>query len=400
MTKKEQLLRAFQGQPIDELPFLPRLDIWYNANRARGTMPEKYKNATLKEMVEDLGFGYHYIIPNYKAWDGPDRDVDIGLAHYRFNTKPFRLEFHNMDRIIEEDGKGNFHIIYRTPVGEVSTCYHYDDQMKKSGLTLNVIREHAIKGENDRDYDVIAYIFENCEVIPDYTKYHQFMDEVVGDNGICTGYVAAWASPLHYIVQDLMDFETFCYEYSDNREKIDELCERLTPFFDTIFDAVLHSRAELMLCGCNFDRSITPPNIFAEGITPFIRKQADKAHAAGKYLATHPDGENWGLLEEYVKSGMDVADSICPAPMTHYTLAEVRKAFDNRITIWGGIPSICFLDSTMSDYEFEKYMDGALSAIGDGRRMIMGIADTTPPDARIERVIRAAEIIKGFGPVK
>ena len=70
MTKKEQLLHAFRGEPVDELPFLPRLDIWYNANKARGTMPEKYKNATLKEMVEDLGLGYHYIIPNYKAWDG------------------------------------------------------------------------------------------------------------------------------------------------------------------------------------------------------------------------------------------------------------------------------------------------------------------------------------------
>lgn len=399
MTKKEQLLRAFRGEPIDELPFLPRLDIWYNANMARGTMPEKYKHATLKEMLDDLGLGYHYIIPNYKAWDGEGRDDDIGLGHYRFNTKPFRLEFHNMKREIQQDGKGNYHIRYITPVGEVSTCYHYDDQMKQSGLTLNVINEHALKGE-DKDYDVVAYIFENCEVIPDYTKYHQFMDEVVGDNGICTGYVAAWASPLHYIIQDLMDFETFCYEYADNREKIDELCQRLTPFFDRIFDVVLASRAELLLCGCNFDRSITAPNIFAEGITPFIKKQSAKAHAAGKFLATHPDGENWGLLEEYVKSGMDVADSICPSPMTHYSLKEVRDVFGSKITIWGGIPSICLLDSQMSDYEFEKYMDETLASIGDGRNLIMGIADTTPPDARLDRILRTAEIIKSFGPVK
>lgn len=400
MTKKERLLKAIQGQPLDELPFLPRLDIWYNANKVRGTLPDKYKNATLKEMTEDLDLGYHYIIPDYKAWDGEDRDVDIGLGHYRFNTKPFRLEFHNMKREITTDAKGNYHIKYVTPVGEVSTCYHYDDKMKESGLTLNVITEHAIKGENDKDYDVIAYIFENCEVIPDYTKYHQFMDEVVGDNGLCVGYVAAWASPMHYIVQDLMDFETFCYEKVDNEEKIDELCERLTPFFDKIFDAVLHSRAELMLCGCNFDRSITPPNLFAESITPFIRKQVKKAHAKGKYVITHPDGENDGLLEEYVKSGMDIADSICPAPMTKCTLKEVRDVFQDKIAIWGGIPSVCFLENSMSDYEFEKYMDITLESIGSGRKIILGIADTTPPDAKLDRVLKTAKLIKSFGPVK
>ncbi len=400
MTIKERLLAAIQGKPVDVLPFLPRLDIWYNANKFRGTLPDKYRHASLKEMLDDLGLGYHYVIPDYKDWEGPDRDEDIGLGHYRFHTKPFCLEFHNMKREIRKDEKGNFFIRYITPVGEVSTCYHYDQKMKESGLTLNVITEHALKGDDEKEYDTIAYIFENCEVIPDYTRYHQFMDEAVGDNGICTGYVAAWASPMHYIIQDLMDFETFCFERADRPEKIEELCTRLTPFFDRIFDAVLGSRAELMLCGCNFDRSITPPNIFAESITPFIRKQAEKAHAAGKFLATHPDGENAGLLEEYVKSGMDVADSICPAPMTKLTLKEVRTAFQNKITIWGGIPSICFLDSTMSEYEFEKYIDMTLKSIGTGRRMIMGIADTTPPDAKLERILKAAELIRAFGPVK
>lgn len=400
MTIKERLLNAIKGNSVDELPFLPRLDIWYNANKFRGTLPKKYKNASLKEMTEDLGLGYHYIIPDYKAWDGADRDIDIGLGHYRFNTKPFRLVFHNMKREVVEDGKGNYHIKYITPVGEVTTCYHYDYRMKETGLTLNVITEHAIKGENDNDYDTIAYIFENCEVVPDYSGYHQFMDEVVGDNGLCVGYVAAWASPMHYIVQDLMDFESFCYERVENEGKINELCDRLTPFFHEIFDAVLNSRAELMLCGCNFDRSITPPNLFAESITPFIKQQADKAHRAGKYIITHPDGENSGLLEEYVKSGMDVADSICPAPMTNCTLKEVRDVFKNKITIWGGIPSICFLEESMSEYEFEKYMDMTLESVGSGRRIILGIADTTPPDAKFDRVLKAAEMIKKFGPVK
>ena len=110
MTIKERLLRTIQGLPVDQLPYLPRLDIWYNANKLRGTLPEKYKDATLKQLTEDLGLGYHYIIPNYKDWDGEDRDVDIGLGHYRFNTKPFRLEFHEMKREFREVRPGKFRI--------------------------------------------------------------------------------------------------------------------------------------------------------------------------------------------------------------------------------------------------------------------------------------------------
>ncbi|MFQ7550409.1 MAG: hypothetical protein ACLRMZ_09005 [Blautia marasmi] len=49
---------------------------------------------------------------------------------------------------------------------------------------------------------------------------------------------------------------------------------------------------------------------------PALKEQSDRAHARGKYLATHTDGENTGLMELYLKSGFDIADSICPAPMT------------------------------------------------------------------------------------
>ena len=398
MQIKERLLNTIQGLPTDELPYLPRLDIWYNANKFRGTLPKQYEHASLKELTEDLGIGYHYIIPDYKSWDGEGRDDDIGLGHYRFNTKPFRLEFHNMKREITTDSKGNTYIKYITPVGTVDTTYHYDENMKRCGLTLNVISNHAIKC--DADYETIAYIFENCEVIPDYEKYHRFKNEVVGNNGICVGYCAAWASPMHYIVQDLMDFEFRCEEQAENREMMEALCQRLDPFFDKIFQAALNSEAEVILCGANFDRAITPPNLFAEYITPYIKKQADQCHARDKFLLCHTDGENKGLLEEYVKSDMDIADSVCPAPMTSQTLKEVRDVFGQKITIWGGIPAACLLENSMSDYEFEKYLDMTLESIGSGRKIILGIADTTPPEAKLDRIMKIASKCKEFGPIQ
>ena len=57
MKIKERLLNAVRGLPTDELPYLPRLDIWYNANKFCGTLPKRFAHASLKELTEELGLG-------------------------------------------------------------------------------------------------------------------------------------------------------------------------------------------------------------------------------------------------------------------------------------------------------------------------------------------------------
>ena len=66
MTHKERILATIKGQPTDRLPFLARLDLWYRANRENGTVPDKYKNHTFEEILDDLNLGYHAIIPNFQ----------------------------------------------------------------------------------------------------------------------------------------------------------------------------------------------------------------------------------------------------------------------------------------------------------------------------------------------
>ena len=67
MTPKERILATLRGEPTDTLPFVPRIDNWFYAQQAQGTLPDNLKNATLQEMVDELGIGYHSIIPNFKG---------------------------------------------------------------------------------------------------------------------------------------------------------------------------------------------------------------------------------------------------------------------------------------------------------------------------------------------
>ncbi len=89
---------------------------------------------------------------------------------------------------------------------------------------------------------------------------------------------------------------------------------------------------------------------------PTLQSFSDLLHSRGKLLLSHCDGENKGLLDLIRESGIDVAEAICPYPMTKVTLAEVRRAFQGKVTIFGGIPSVALLESSMSDDEFEIYM--------------------------------------------
>jgi len=139
----------------------------------------------------------------------------------------------------------------------------------------------------------------------------------------------------------------------------------------------------------------------AEYVTPYLAASADKLHAAGKFLLSHTDGENKGLLPFFIDGKIDIADSITPAPMTSLTLGAVRGAFDSsKITVWGGVPSVSVLENSMSDYEFDAFINDLFEQIGCGDHLILSIADTAPPDMKFSRLERIAKMAKEFGPIR
>ena len=94
---------------------------------------------------------------------------------------------------------------------------------------------------------------------------------------------------------------------------------------------------------------------------------------------------------------MDIAEAICPQPMTKVTISDVKKAFKGKVTIFGGVPSVALLEQSMSDEEFERFMKNLFQEIVPGDRFILGISDTTPPDAKFERLFRITEMVQEWG---
>ena len=391
----EMIMATLRGEPTEFLPFIPRLDLWYKANKVRGTLPDEYQNATLYEIVDDLDVGCHSVIPDFMDFIDPLDQIDRALGIYRLRTFPYRIEL-RVKRNVSFDGDFTT-VQYLTPYGNIKTKVKYDEEMRRSGITITQIVEYAIKSVND--YKALAYIFQNAEIIPTYDNYLCGKEEI-GNRGVIPGCAHLAASPIQMLMRDLMPMEQFFYQMLDSWKEMKWLCEQLDMYLQKIIQVTIDSPSEIILLGGNYDCSITYPPFFKEHITPALAAAADLVHSKGKFLATHADGDNKGLLKELVASKIDIADSICPAPMTSVTMEEYQKVFGKKITIWGGIPSIIVLEDSFSEYEFDSYMNKFLENIGPGDHLLLHVADTIPPDAKFSRIKKIAKLAREFGPVQ
>ncbi len=131
-----------------------------------------------------------------------------------------------------------------------------------------------------------------------------------------------------------------------------------------------------------------------EGFLARCREVGDRGVVVG-YLSgaacpihhmTHTDGENRRLLPLYLEAGFDIADSVCPYPMTQCRLEDIYAAFAGRITIWGGIPSTLLCPDSTSDAEFRRTIDSLVARYSGQSRLILGVSDMVTADADWERL--------------
>ena len=384
MTHKQRILAACRGQVPDRIPWVPRLDLWHKANARAGTLPPQFQGMSLRELTDAMGVGYHAVVPDFRDLRGPDDDIDRGLGIYRLRIMPFETHLREVEREVRVEGDTT-HVTYHTPVGAVSSACAFTEEMERAGVTITWIKEHVLK--TPADLPALEFIFSHLEVVPTHAQYRAWQDWV-GDAGVAVAYGNSGAGPMHHILHDLMDPTEFFLALHDYPEQLASLCAAIEYWFRAMFAALVSSPAEVIFFGANYDAVITYPPFFEQHLLPWLTELAALSHQQDKLLLTHTDGENQGLLPLYRRAGFDIADSLCPAPMTKLTLAEALAGLPG-ITIWGGIPAVALLEEAMPEADFNRLLDETLSLVAGRPHFILGIADTTPIAAswgRIERI--------------
>ena len=369
MTHRERALAALRGKPVDRIPFIARMELWYNYHHSMGTLPKQYRHASLWDIQRDLDIG----IFGFGAW---------GMSFYK-------TEHHRVKVKQWSDDSGNV-VEYTTPHGTLRTRHVLAEELKAADVQGMQI-EYAFKDPSD--YDALLFMLEDMQVVENFDEYGAFVEDI-GEDGVAlpfSNYV-----PMHQVMHRYMGYETFYYELHDRPRQVERVHEALLEQQRQVMALACKCPADAIEVGGNYDESMTPPPVFEQYITGFYKEVAEQFRHAGKILVVHGDGEMKRLLTLLLEADVQVVEALTPAPMTSIDVREVRELWRDKVTLWGGVPAILMTDSYTDD-EFERYMRDLFDAVAPGDRFILGLGDNVPTDGKFERIVRLAEMVDAWG---
>ena len=360
MTHRERFEAVLAGQRPDRIPAVFRLDYWYRAHAAAGDLPAELNGMTLEQMEDFLGLGRS------------SREAVV-----------FRTRLRPPAECVERREGGDLITEWRTPGRTLRKVWRYGPGDEQAGLRPTIV-EHPIRSIDD--YAAFEFIMRQTEHTADYDAYRRY-DAAVGPAGLPM--VRIGQTPFHHLLLEWTGYERGYVDLHERPDVVLQAVRAATETFRRLWPIVAESPAKLLLHGVNFDRAMTPPPVFREHFLPYLREFNQQMHQAGKVVACHADGNSTGLLDLIVEAGFDVAECFACEPMVPCTMEAAREAWRDRITIWGGVPSV-LLEPHVPVQTLAEHMEHLFATLQKGDRFILGLADMALPSATWEHVKCAA----------
>jgi hypothetical protein len=110
------MLSAMRGEMPDVIPFAPRLDLCFNANKGSENLPEKYRGCGHHlEIARAQGWALHQINPAYQDIRKPEDNLHWALGILTYKEKVYGYRF-----------KGDLHDIGKNLVGIMLRGFGYE----------------------------------------------------------------------------------------------------------------------------------------------------------------------------------------------------------------------------------------------------------------------------------
>lgn len=384
MSIREQMGAILLGQSVDQLPFAPRLDLWYAAKRWTNGLPAPYQEASLEEICRREGWGIYRLTPDFR--DLYDRKADwpwTTLGIFRAAETLYEISLTDQVQMSVRDEGRTTHVTFDTPLGPLTAEMELTDDMVRNGITFPHTTKKIVTSPDE--FDRLKFVFENLVLKPYTDGYEQSVAEI-GEDGLVASWAVEIASPMNLVQRYLMDTVDFFYLYMDDRPALVSLCESVANYYDQVIAIYAESDLEFVAWGANYDDTITYPPFFEKEIQPWLRKAADAFHAQGKIMISHTDGENKRLMDLIKNSGIDAAESVCPHPQTKLHFHEYYEAWSDMLTIIGGIPTDFFIAQSATEDDLVTYLQYVQDTVTPGGGYIPGITDAFSPLGDFDRL--------------
>jgi len=363
MTPRERILAVFRGEKTDKVVWQPRIDHWYDVNKALGTLPERYKGKELLEIYDDLG---------------------ASPRTYRFFRDTIRcLQDGEVEVRTRDDGE-TISTTFVTPKGKLR------EVRKKTVHGASTYHtEYFIKGVED--LEVLAYVLREQRFEFDRQLYLELVEKF-GERA--EPIVNLLWTPFQRLVIEYMGLEKTILILWKHREEVEDFIRVMEENDDKRLRVVKKSPIRIINFADNIHHDLCSPPLFQRYILPYYRRRTRELHEAGKFCTSHWDGHIKLLLPFIKETGLDALECVTPKPMGDITLEELHEALQGMILV-DGIPANHFLP-WVSDQELRAFTLKLLDMFTP--RLIAGISDQLSPNGDIEKVRFVGEIINEYVP--
>lgn len=338
MTRRDRILAASQGKRADKLPFLH----WWRHMQI-GWAERECRNR---------GMGM--------AWARPSHVVRV-----------------NNVAVTEEKnaslGPGVVRITYSTPKGSV-----YMDEKREPGTgewhanrswkdVIPWARKRLIR--EPQDYEVVQYIVENTEYLPDYFPIEQ-AQEWLGSEGVVLA-VLPKTPMARLIIEWIGSEEGRCYIHLKKyRDRMEALCAAMSKNMERLYEVAAQSPADFMWVVENMEGLLISPPLYEKYFLPEYEKCAQIFHRHGKKWAIHMDGRLKVLKNLIAQSPIDIIEALHPPPMGDLSLDEALAAWKDKI-IWIGYPAAIY---ELGPEAVKKYTLDLLRSAVPGDRLVIAMS--------------------------
>jgi len=367
MTARETLLTVFAGKRLDNVPVSIRLDLWYKDAVLKNSLPQDLNGKTLQDIEGYLGF--------------------VQTARFR---DFFRIQFEGakVNRLSTDEYIREEIIVSGKKLTKISK---FSNEMKATGMLPHVVK-YPIETEND--YRLLIDLFQNAGIIADQKSYNSF-DLAIGDAGFPVLIIGR--CPAHKIALEYVGYEKFFFHLYDMPELLNKFISALEGIYRRdLWPEISASSATAVLHGSHFSSDMTSPPIFDKYFKPYFSDFIKEMHADKKFVGFHADAEMEALLSRILELGFNFSDCLATEPLVKTPLAKYYEAWNKKIVLWGGLPSIIFDPS----FPFDKFKEHVDKTINIGKKegaLIIGASDNVMPGAEWKRLLYIAEAVKRKG---
>jgi uroporphyrinogen decarboxylase len=167
----------------------------------------------------------------------------------------------------------------------------------------------------------------------DQISSFQYLRDIAGD----TYMLSAFADGTFAIPDGDTMMEEAVFFLEERDRALEEAHRRVE---DTIASTLplIHAGAEVVfMCAdyCFNDGPFLSPRLFADFVTPFLKRQVDAFRAAGAFTVKHTDGDIMPILDQLLAAGPDGLHSL--DPMAGVDIRRVRQTVGNRLCLLGNV---------------------------------------------------------------